>query len=189
MMDRFWFFFQAEDGIRDIGVTGVQTCALPILHLASLWAAVVGSIVSAYFIIAANSWMQHPVGVVAGEDGRPRQVDFLAVLTNNTALAAFSHAVVAALMVAGALLVGIGLWHLRRRTLAGRPTTDVDHAVWRRSVRLGGYVSVAAFLLTAVTRSEEHTSELQSRQYLVCRLLLENKTDENCEAKCQRGFN
>ena len=26
------FFFQAEDGIRDIGVTGVQTCALPILH-------------------------------------------------------------------------------------------------------------------------------------------------------------
>ncbi|WP_448638744.1 cytochrome ubiquinol oxidase subunit I [Geodermatophilus sp. URMC 63] len=121
------------------------------LHLAALWAAVVGSIVSAYFIIAANSWMQHPVGVVAGDDGRPRQVDFLAVLTNNTALAAFSHAVVAALMVAGALLVGIGLWHLRRRALAGRPTTDVDHAVWRRSVRLGGFVSLAAFLLVSLT--------------------------------------
>src|SRR3712207_8027073 len=30
---RFVFFFQAEDGIRDIGVTGVQTCALPILLL------------------------------------------------------------------------------------------------------------------------------------------------------------
>src|SRR5258707_11237766 len=28
----FFFFFQAEDGIRDIGVTGVQTCALPILE-------------------------------------------------------------------------------------------------------------------------------------------------------------
>ena len=28
-----FFFFQAEDGIRDIGVTGVQTCALPILNL------------------------------------------------------------------------------------------------------------------------------------------------------------
>src|SRR3712207_7619202 len=28
------FFFQAEDGIRDIGVTGVQTCALPILDFA-----------------------------------------------------------------------------------------------------------------------------------------------------------
>src|SRR3712207_8807834 len=30
--DDFFFFFQAEDGIRDIGVTGVQTCALPILQ-------------------------------------------------------------------------------------------------------------------------------------------------------------
>jgi cytochrome d ubiquinol oxidase subunit I len=83
--------------------------------------------------------------------GRPRQVDFLAVLTNNTALAAFSHTVVAALMVAGALLVGVGLWHLRRRKLAGQPATDVDHQVWRRSVRLGGWVSLAAFLLVAVT--------------------------------------
>jgi cytochrome bd ubiquinol oxidase subunit I len=122
------------------------------LHLAALWAAVIGSIVSAYFIIAANSWMQHPVGVVTDDaTGRPRQVDFLAVLTNNTALAAFTHTIVAALMVAGALLVGIGLWHLRRRALAGRPTTDVDHAVWRRSVRLGGFVSLAAFALVAVT--------------------------------------
>src|SRR3712207_7578133 len=32
----FFFFFQAEDGIRDIGVTGVQTCALPICALAAL---------------------------------------------------------------------------------------------------------------------------------------------------------
>lgn len=122
------------------------------LHLAALWAAVIGSVVSAYFIIAANSWMQHPVGVIVDDvTGRPLQVDFLAILTNNTALAAFSHAIVAALMVAGALLVGIGLWHLRRRKLAGSPVTDTDHAVWRRSVRLGGWVSLAAFVLVALT--------------------------------------
>ena len=122
------------------------------LHLASLWAAVVGSTISAYFIIAANSWMQHPVGVVVDETtGRPRQVDFLAVLTNNTALAAFSHTIVASLMVAGSLLVGIGLWHLRKRKLAEKSTDEVDHAVWRRSVRLGGFVSLAAFALVALT--------------------------------------
>jgi cytochrome bd ubiquinol oxidase subunit I len=121
------------------------------VHLATLWAAVIGSIVSAYFIIAANSWMQHPVGVVTDDaTGRPRQVDFLAVLTNNTALAAFSHAIVAALMIAGALLVGVGLWHLRKRRLTGQPH-DVDHQVWRRSVRLGGWVSLAAFVLVALT--------------------------------------
>jgi cytochrome d ubiquinol oxidase subunit I len=54
-------------------------------------------------------------------------------------------------MVAGAALVGIGLWHLRRRKLAGADASDVDHAVWRRSVRLGGFVSLAAFVLVAIT--------------------------------------
>jgi cytochrome d ubiquinol oxidase subunit I len=119
------------------------------VHLAALWAAVIGSVVSAYFIIAANSWMQHPVGVTMDGD-TPRLTSIGAVLTNNTALAAFSHAIVAALMVAGALLVGIGLWHLRRRKLAGR-APDVDDLVWRRSVRLGGWVSLAAFVAVALT--------------------------------------
>ncbi|MEU2347994.1 cytochrome ubiquinol oxidase subunit I [Modestobacter sp. NPDC049651] len=122
------------------------------VHLAALWAAVIGSIVSAYFIIAANSWMQHPVGVVTDDaTGRPRQVDFLAVLTNNTALAAFSHTIAGALMVAGGALVGVGLYHLRKRRLADLPVTDVDHAVWRRSVRFGGYLSLVAFVAVAVT--------------------------------------
>src|SRR3712207_6849275 len=39
----FFFFFQAEDGIRDIGVTGVQTCALPISAAALLMLALPGS--------------------------------------------------------------------------------------------------------------------------------------------------
>jgi cytochrome bd ubiquinol oxidase subunit I len=126
------------------------------VHLAALWAAVIGSVVSAFFIIAANSWMQHPVGVTS-EGGRPRLTSIFAVLTNNTALAAFSHTIVASLLVAGALLVGIGLWHLRRRALAdraaGTPSVpgDVTTAVWRRSVRLGGWVSLAAFALVAFT--------------------------------------
>src|SRR3712207_8292677 len=41
---------------------------------------------------------------------------------------------------------------------------------------LGGVMSAARlFAANGLQRSEEHTSELQSRQYLVCRLLLENK--------------
>src|SRR4051794_41321144 len=94
--------------------------------------------------------MQHPVGVVLDGE-KPRLTSIGAVLTNNTALAAFSHAIVAALMVAGALLVGIGLWHLRKRKLAEKPVTEVDHAVWRTSVRLGGFVSLAAVAPVAPT--------------------------------------
>jgi cytochrome d ubiquinol oxidase subunit I len=121
------------------------------LHLASLWAAVIGSVVSAYFIIAANSWMQHPVGVSRGPDGTPHLDSITAVLTNNTALAAFSHTIVASLLVAGAALVGIGLWHLRRRKVAGLPLEGTETGVWRRSVRLGGWVALAAFVAVLVT--------------------------------------
>src|SRR5919199_3286995 len=44
----------------------------PRLHLASIWALAVGTAVSAYFILAANSWMQHPVGYRLGAQGRPK---------------------------------------------------------------------------------------------------------------------
>src|SRR3712207_7693487 len=53
---------------------------------------------------------------------------------------------------------------LQLREQAFRGFGMVDHAAW------------AAGVTPAFARSEEHTSELQSRQYLVCRLLLENKT-------------
>lgn len=120
------------------------------VHLATLWAAVLGSVVSAYFIVAANSWMQHPVGV--STDGpTPRLTDVGAVLGNNTAVAAFSHILAASLAVAGALLVGVGWYHLHRRRDAGLPVGHVDHQVWRRSLRLGGWVSLAAFLAVALT--------------------------------------
>src|SRR3712207_7495927 len=50
-------------------------------------------------------------------------------------------------------------------------------AVGRRVCEVGGVgeVAVALVAVVVVRRSEEHTSELQSRQYLVCRLLLEKK--------------
>src|SRR3712207_8824858 len=43
------------------------------------------------------------------------------------------------------------------------------------SVRINTSDSLSSGSITATSRSEEHTSELQSRQYLVCRLLLEKK--------------
>src|SRR3712207_8790313 len=50
-----------------------------------------------------------------------------------------------------------------------RPRADLRHRAAPRHAGGGGW------LLLARSRSEEHTSELQSRQYLVCRLLLEKK--------------
>src|SRR3712207_4968532 len=57
------------------------------------------------------------------------------------------------------------------------PFADLDFNLGERWIPPKVYGKFASeFFETEITRSEEHTSELQSRQYLVCRLLLEKKT-------------
>src|SRR2546427_5455260 len=103
----YFFFFQAEDGIRDLTVTGVQTCALPICCPGA-----------SSKRSARGPW-------------RSRRARSRAQMLNRSMGCSSS-------------------------TVAGR-----------------------AMALETCTRSEEHTSELQSQSNLVCRLLLEKKKKDN----------
>ncbi|UCM89144.1 cytochrome ubiquinol oxidase subunit I [Streptomyces marincola] len=115
----------------------------PKLHLATIWTVAVGTVLSAYFILAANSWMQHPVGYRINEEtGRAELTDFLHVLTQNTAVAQFAHTITAAFLTGGAFMVGIAAYHLMRRRHV---------AVMRTSLRLGLITMVAAGMLTALS--------------------------------------
>ncbi|WP_084957873.1 cytochrome ubiquinol oxidase subunit I [Thermoactinospora rubra] len=76
------------------------------VHLATIWAAVIGSNLSAYFILAANAWMKHPVGYTV-ENGRARMTDLWAVLTNSTALAQVPHVIGASFVVAGGFVLAV----------------------------------------------------------------------------------
>src|SRR5215210_6909138 len=68
----------------------------PRLHLATIWVAAIGVNLSAFFIIAANSFMQHPVGVRFNpESGRAELTSIWRLLSNPTALWAFPHTVTA----------------------------------------------------------------------------------------------
>ncbi|MEU0565649.1 cytochrome ubiquinol oxidase subunit I [Nonomuraea sp. NPDC005983] len=85
------------------------------VHLACIWAAAIGSNVSAYFILAANAWMKHPVGYEV-VDGKARMTDLWAVLTNSTALAQVPHVVASAFIVAGGFVLAVsGYWLLKTR--------------------------------------------------------------------------
>lgn len=87
------------------------------IHLACIWMVAIGVNASAYFIIAANSWMQHPVGVEYDPvRGRPAMNDFWAVITNNTTLAAFPHVVAGSFLTAGTLVAAIGCWWMARNS-------------------------------------------------------------------------
>ncbi|HSK60415.1 MAG TPA: cytochrome ubiquinol oxidase subunit I [Actinomycetospora sp.] len=113
------------------------------VHLATIWAAAIGTVLSAYFILAANSWMQHPVGSwVNPATGRAELTDFGAVLTNSTAVGAFTHTITAALLTAGMFVLGISAWHLARRN---------ETRVFRSSLRLALVTVLVAGVGTVVT--------------------------------------
>lgn len=115
----------------------------PRAHLATIWLVAVGTQLSAFFILMANSWMQHPVGyVVDRATGRAELRDFGAVLSNPTLLVAYPHTAVASFLTAGALVFGVSVWHLARHS---------DDDVFRRSAALGAAVTVAAAVFTGFT--------------------------------------
>lgn len=90
------------------------------LHLMSVWLFAIGTWASAYFILAANSWMQHPVGYkINPVTDRAELTSILDVLTNSTALYAFSHTILGSIATAGTILVGISVWHLYRMRRTG----------------------------------------------------------------------
>ncbi len=111
-------------------------------HLATIWLVAIGVSASAYFIIAANSFMQHPVGARYNPaTGRAELADLGALLTNNTALAAFPHALAGAFLTAGTFVAGVAGWWLVR---SGDP-------IWRPAARLGMGVIVAAGIAVVLT--------------------------------------
>ena len=83
------------------------------LHLATIWLVAGSTMLSAYFILAANSWMQHPVGYKM-VDGKAQLTSIWAVLTNSTALMAFAHTIIAALMTGALVVLAVAAWHLRK---------------------------------------------------------------------------
>jgi cytochrome d ubiquinol oxidase subunit I len=113
------------------------------IHLACIWMVSLGTVLSAYFILAANSWMQHPVGYrINPTSGRAELTDFWAVLSQNTAVAQAFHTLTAAFLTGGAFMVGIAAYHLARKR---------HIPVMKTSLRLGLITVVIAGALTAIS--------------------------------------
>lgn len=107
------FFFEATF----IGLWIFGWNRLPRLaHLACIWIVFIASTLSAYFILAANAFMQNPLGYTMNtERGRAELTSLWEVLTNPVVIAAFPHTIFAAIMFAATVMIAVSAYHLRRK--------------------------------------------------------------------------
>ncbi|MCX5873226.1 MAG: cytochrome ubiquinol oxidase subunit I, partial [Deltaproteobacteria bacterium] len=86
----------------------------PKMHAACIWLVAIASNVSAFWIITANAWMQHPVGYEI-RGGRAELTDFLAVIIQPYAITNYLHTIFSGYLVAGFFVMGISAYHLLRK--------------------------------------------------------------------------
>lgn len=86
-------------------------------HLTAIWLVAFASNLSAFWILAANSFMQEPVGYTINEElGRAEMVDFPALLTNPHLWVQFPHVFFSGIVTAAFLVMGVCAWHFLRKT-------------------------------------------------------------------------
>ncbi|NHN57211.1 cytochrome ubiquinol oxidase subunit I [Calidifontibacter sp. DB0510] len=115
------------------------------LHAMTIWIVHIGTVLSAYFILSANSFMQNPVGWRYNpQKNRAELTDFMAVLTNKVQLVTFPHVITASYMVGGAVIMGVALYQQMR-------SKDPDRGMYRKATRIGAIVTLVGGLGVAVT--------------------------------------
>jgi len=109
------------------------------IHLATIWITVFGTWLSAYFILAANAFMQNPVGYRMSTEGhRAEMADFGAVLTNPVALTQFPHTILSALMFAAGVMIAVAAWHLSRNQHDEMMRPALKLGLWAMLVSFAG---------------------------------------------------
>src|SRR3954447_7662743 len=109
------------------------------VHLVTIWAVAVGGALSALFILAANSWMQHPVGYeINPATGRPQLNDVWALFTNPVFYWGYLHVLAASMVTGAGIMLGISAWHLKRQR---------ETEAFTRSARLAVVVLLPAVML------------------------------------------
>ena len=108
-------------------------------HLFATWMTGIGAGISAIWILVANSWMQHPVGMAFNPDTvRHEMVDFWALVLNPVAIVKFFHSVTSGWMTGAIFVIGISSWYLIKKR-------EVKFAL--ASIRVASIVGIVGTLL------------------------------------------
>lgn len=126
------------------------------LHLLTIWLVAIGTMLSAIWILSANSWMQHPVGAVFNPETGRAELDgvagFGALLTNPVLFWTFTHVIFSAWLITGTFIAGISIWWMTRAAREGGKAGEKEaREVWRPIARFGLVIVVIGGVLTVGT--------------------------------------
>jgi cytochrome bd ubiquinol oxidase subunit I len=125
----------------------------PKAHAACIWLVAAASNISAYWILVANSWMQHPVGYVI-RNGRAELSDFWAIVTQPYAVWMFLHVVSGAYILAGFFVMGVSAYHL---------LSAQEISLFKRSFRIAATFAVI-FSIAQIATGHFHGMEMMRSQ-------------------------
>ena len=153
------------------------------VHLLAIWLVALGTVLSAAFIMAANSWMQHPVGYAINKaTGRPQMNDIWAVLTNPVFLWGYLHVLVASLVTASAVMLAVSAWQLRKAARAGASAAAAQDTekIFGFSLRLSLTVLVPALIMAMFVGSELGVIEARYQPMKIAAAEAQWKTCQPC---------
>jgi cytochrome d ubiquinol oxidase subunit I len=125
----------------------------PKAHAACIWLVAAASNISAYWILVANSWMQHPVGYVI-QNNRAELADFWAVISQPYAVWMFLHVISGAYILAGFFVMGVSAYHILRKQ---------NLSFFKRSFRLA-VTFAAIFSIAEIVIGDFHGKEMMKAQ-------------------------
>jgi cytochrome d ubiquinol oxidase subunit I len=111
------------------------------MHLAAIWLVVLGSYLSTFWILVANSFMQHPVGYIL-QNGRAEMTNFWALITNSTLAYQTPHVVAGAITTGAFFVVGISAYHLLKKTR--------DQEFYQRSMHISLIVGLLSGIVSVI---------------------------------------
>ncbi len=111
------------------------------LHLAAVWLVLVGSYLSTYWILVANSFMQNPVGY-SMHNGHAEMTNFWALITNPTLAYQLPHVLAGAIATGAFFVIGISASHFLRKTK--------DRELYQRSMRMALVVGLLASTIAVI---------------------------------------
>ncbi|MBS4205882.1 cytochrome ubiquinol oxidase subunit I [Lederbergia citrea] len=117
------------------------------IHLTCIWLVSIGTMLSAFWIMAANSFMHNPVGYVL-QNGRAEMNDFVALLTNEKLWVAFPHTVLGSFATGAFFIIGVSAWNIYRKR-------DID--LFKRSMNVSLVIGLIAGLGIAFSGHSQAT--------------------------------